>query len=94
MPSIFEGISLTTIEAMACLIPSVLYNVPGLCDFNQEKECSELIAEDYHILAKTVIELFRNKERQQELIKNAKEFVDKKFYMKTNVKKIFELYKR
>ncbi len=94
MPSVFEGISLTTIEAMACLIPSVLYNVPGLRDFNKEKESSELIAENYHILAKTVIELYKNKERQQYLICNAKEFVDRNFYMETNVKRIFELYKK
>ena len=73
MPSVFEGISLTTIEAMACLIPSVLYNVPGLCDFNKEKECSESIVEDFHVLAKTVIELYRNKERQEYLKRNAKE---------------------
>lgn len=94
MPSVFEGISLTTIEAMACLIPSVLYDVPGLRDFNKEKECSELIAEDFHVLARTVIELYRNKERQEYLIKNAKEFVDRNFYMETNAKRIFELYKK
>lgn len=94
MTSIFEGISLTTIEAMACLIPTVLYNVPGLRDFNKTQKCSELIAEDYHLLANKIITLYKNKEKQTYLIKNAKEFVDNNFYMKTNVKKIFELYKK
>lgn len=94
MTSVFEGIPLTTIEAMACLIPSVLYDVPGLRDFNKEKVCSELIKEDYNILAKTIIELYNNKKRQEYLIDNAKEFVDRNFYMETNAKRIFELYKK
>ena len=94
MPSKHEGIPITTIEALGSMIPSILYNVPGLRDFNKEKECSELIKEDYLILAKTIIELYRNKERQQYLIQNAKEFVDRNFYMETNVKRIFELYKK
>lgn len=94
MSSKHEGIPITTIEAMGTMIPSILYNVPGLRDFNKEKECSELIMEDYHILAKTIIELYRNKERQKYLIHNAKKFVDQNFYMEINVKRIFELYKK
>lgn len=94
MTSRNEGISLTTIEAMACLIPSVLYNVPGLRDFNKEKECSELIPEDYKLLADTIIKLYKNKERQLYLINNAKELVNCHFYMETNAKRIFELYKK
>ena len=93
MPSRHEGIPITAIEAMACKIPAVLYDVPGLRDFNKEKECSELIAEDYHLLAKTIVNLYNDKERQKLLIENAKMFVDTHFYMETNARKIFELYK-
>lgn len=92
MPSRHEGIPITTIEAMGCKIPSILYNVPGLRDFNKEKKCAILIPEDYHILAKTVIELYQNKELQKQLTKNAKDFVDANFYMETNVNKIYKLY--
>lgn len=94
MTSRHEGISLTTIEAMACNIPAILYNVPGLRDFNREKECSELIAEDHLLLAQTIMKLNKDKARQLFLTKNAKAFVDKYFYMETNVNKIFDLYKR
>ena len=94
MPSKHEGIPITTIEAMACLIPSVLYNVPGLRDFNKEKECSEVIKEDCSVLAETIIKLYQDKKKQQYLTQNAKEFVDQNFYMETNVKQIFELYKK
>lgn len=92
MPSRFEGISITTIEAMACKIPAMLYDVPGLKDFNKEKKCAFIISEDYHILAKSIIELYQNQQKQQELIGNAKTLVDTKFYMETNAKQIYELY--
>ena len=94
MPSKHEGIPITTIEAMACEIPAILYNVPGLRDFNKEKECSELIAEDHLLLAQIIIKLYKDKARQLFLTKNAKEFVDSHFYMETNATKIFELYKK
>ena len=94
MPSKFEGISLTTIEAMACKIPAVLYDVPGLKDFNSEKECAVIIPEDFHALALKISELYLDKPLQQKLAKNAKEMVDGKFYMDTNAKKIYELYKK
>lgn len=94
MPSKHEGIPITTIEAMACEVPAILYNVPGLRDFNKKLECSELIAEDYKLLAQTIIKLYKDKERQLLMTQNAKSFVDSHFYMETNVKKIFELYKK
>ncbi|MDR2410473.1 MAG: glycosyltransferase family 4 protein [Bacteroidales bacterium] len=92
MTSIFEGISLTTIEAMACNIPAILYDVPGLRDFNKEKKCSILIEEDFTQLAESIIFLHNNKEKQKELTINAKQLVDSTFNMATNVSKIFELY--
>ena len=93
MPSKFEGIPITTIEAMACRIPAVLYNVPGLRDFNKETECSVLIAEDFHLLAKSVMELYEDKNRQKQLTDNAEIFVNGKFDMDKNVKKIYDLYR-
>lgn len=94
MPSKHEGIPITTIEAMACKIPCILYNVPGLRDFNKEKECSELIEENYNTLAEAILKLYNDKDRQRYLRENAKAFVDKNFFLETNVKKIFELYNK
>lgn len=92
MPSRYEGISITTIEAMGCCIPAILYDVPGLRDFNKEHECAVLIPEDAHLLAKNILELYKDHERQQRLVKRAKEFVDSKFNMDINARKIYELY--
>ncbi len=92
MPSKFEGISLTTIEAMVCEIPAVLYDVPGLRDFNKTVTCAKIIPEDYQELARAIIELHENKSEQQLLVTNGKVFVDREFNMAINAKKIVELY--
>lgn len=94
MSSQHEGVPITTIECMGCKVPAILYDVPGLRDFNKEKECSLLIPEDSHILAQSVMELYENKEKQTELTNNAKQFVDTYFNMEKNVKEIFELYQQ
>jgi glycosyltransferase involved in cell wall biosynthesis len=92
MPSRFEGIPITTIEAMGCNIPAILYNVPGLRDFNKEKECSLLIPEDYEHLAESIVSLSKEKAKQNELTMNAKQLVDTQFNMQMNATKIFEIY--
>lgn len=92
MTSRFEGISLTTIEAMACQIPCVLYDVPGLRDFNKQGKNSILIKEDYKLLAENVNYLAENQNLASLLTSNAKSFVDKNFNMNINARAIFELY--
>jgi glycosyltransferase involved in cell wall biosynthesis len=92
MPSKFEGISLTTIEAMACEIPAILYDVPGLKDFNKTGENSVIIPEDYHELAQAVITLFKNDNLKYTLKTNAKKYVDNNYNMETNASLVYQLY--
>ena len=92
MTSQLEGISLTTIESMACKTPAVLYNVQGLREFNKESTCSALVPEDHIQLAENIIRLHENKALQEELTKNACQFVHRHFDMRKNVSEIFQLY--
>jgi glycosyltransferase involved in cell wall biosynthesis len=92
MTSRFEGISLTTIEAMACEIPAILYDVPGLRDFNKQEENSILIAEDFHLLAQKIISLSTNPTEANVMVNRAKHFVNVQFSMENNSAQIFELY--
>ena len=92
MPSMHEGIPITTIECLACGIPTILYDVPGLHDFNQEEECSILIKEDYHLLAQTVLSLFNDPAKQQRVTDNGLKLVHRKYDMQTNATEIFKLY--
>jgi glycosyltransferase involved in cell wall biosynthesis len=94
MPSKFEGISITTIEAMACGIPSILYDVPGLRDFNKNGENSILIPEDYQLLARNVLSLIVDIKKANTISSNALTFVNNQFDMKTNVENIFKIYNK
>jgi len=93
MPSKFEGISITTIEAMACKVPTLLYDVPGLKDFNKTIETTTLIEEDYEALAKNVIAFYNDEKKLNKYTVNAYNFVNEQFDMKKNVFKICGLYK-
>lgn len=94
MTSQFEGISITTIEAMACRIPAILYDVPGLRDFNSQQECAMLIEADHHILAKSILSLYSNKSYAERLKNDAYKRVNTIYNMDVNVGKIVELYKK
>jgi glycosyltransferase involved in cell wall biosynthesis len=92
MPSKFEGISITTIEALGCCIPAVLYDVPGLRDFNSKGETSLLIPEDYKSIVDGVAFLINNPSTVEKLTSNGKKFVDAYFSMHKNALEIFKLY--
>jgi glycosyltransferase involved in cell wall biosynthesis len=92
MPSKFEGISLTTIEALACKIPSILYDVPGLKDFNIDSECSILIEDDSNSLLGTILNLKSDFEKQDLIKNNGEELVKRKYFLESNVKCIFSIY--
>lgn len=94
MPSRYEGIPITTIEAMACKIPCVLYNVPGLRDFNNELDCCRLIEESPEKLAEAIVELYRNNDEKNRLIENAYTFISRHFDVEENAKKIFSIYEK
>lgn len=92
MTSKFEGISITTIEAMACKIPTILYNVPGLKDFNNIMQTTTLIKDDYTVLAEKIIAFYLDSNKFNKYTINAYDFVHEHYNMKKNVMKIFNLY--
>lgn len=92
MTSKFEGIPITTIEAMACGIPTILYDVPGLRDFNNELNSSILIKEDIRLLSKCILTLVDDKILKRTIVNNAFITVEKKFRLKVNANQIFNIY--
>ncbi|MBO9584154.1 MAG: glycosyltransferase family 4 protein [Flavobacterium sp.] len=93
MTSRFEGISITTIEAMACKIPTILYDVQGLRDFNKEGNNSFLIPEDFRELSKKVIEIRHEKSNKAlNVIESANKLINDKYKMQNNVSSIYNLY--
>lgn len=92
MPSTNEGMPITAIETMGCKIPTILYDVPGLRDFNNNGENSILIPEDYKVLAEKVIFLNNHPEEGFRIANSAKNMVDECYNMEKNALKIYELY--
>lgn len=92
MPSKHEGIPITTIETMACKIPTILYNVPGLRDFNSESLSSILIDEKPEEILHAIQRLEKDQALKQEMTENAFSQVTSKYYLPNNVKQIYKLY--
>ncbi len=92
MTSKFEGISVTTIEAMACGIPAVLYNVPGLKDFNANGKNSKLINEEFREIPRAIFEILEDKNKTTRMSKRAREFVNSVFNLDVNANEIYKLY--
>lgn len=93
MPSMFEGISITTIEAMACEVPCLLYDVPGLRDFNNLMQTSIIIKPSFDLLAKGIVDVFEGKYDLAKLTGNGQLFVRQFFSKVNNSRQIFQLYR-
>ncbi len=92
MTSRFEGLSIASIEAMGCHLPSILYNSPGLRDLIHGNDNGFLIPEDPQILAEKILHLYRSPELAARQADQALKFVRRHFSMKTNVSKLIQLY--
>ena len=92
MTSRYEGVAITAIEAMACKIPCILYDVAGLRDFNCEEQCSILIPEDTDMLANKIIELSNDEELKNRLSDKGEALVHRKYFMEHNVRQIYQMY--
>lgn len=93
MPSDFEGLSISAIEAMACEIPCVFYNSPGLRELMPGLQFKKyLIEKDYKNIVSTVLGLKTNTASKEELIKLAKDNVTRHYEMRKNVNTLISLY--
>lgn len=92
MTSKYEGLSIAGIEAMACGLPSILYNSPGLRDLITNDDNGFLIEQNYGYLANKIIEFQQNPDLIKTKSQSAIEFVNKNFSMESNVLKIIQLY--
>ena len=57
MPSLYEGLGIAALEALACGVPSVLADVPGLRDVHPPTESVRLVSPDAASVAAAVTDL-------------------------------------
>lgn len=92
MTSRFEGLSNATVDALACHIPAILYDVTGLRDFNISGENVKLIPESPQCLAEVIKRLYNDRQEMNTLADKGYELVTHKYgsrYCIDNLMKTF-----
>lgn len=92
MTSKFEGLTIAGIEAMACGLPSILYNSPGLRDLITNNDNGFLIEPDHKLIAEKICEYINSSKLLKEKSELSLQFVNQHFSMTKNVQKIIQLY--
>ena len=93
MPSKFEGLSISSLEAMACGLPSVLYNSVGLRDLITDDNNGFLIDHDYEVMADKVLFLREHPSLAEKMAQQALIFVNSEFSISKSVNLLVDLYK-
>jgi len=97
LPSLFEGHPKTLIEAMACGLPVIGANSPGIREIIRDGENGLLCGVDVGSIQETVTKLLKDPELQQRLARNARDFVVENFSLNRIVEKelsLLEVYGR
>lgn len=77
LPSLWEGMPMTLIEAMGTGLPIVASKVGGIVDMIKNNETGVLIDTNHQNIAAAVLKLIRNEKLRRKLGKNAKIAADK-----------------
>jgi glycosyltransferase involved in cell wall biosynthesis len=93
MTSKFEGLSIASVEAMACRLPLILYDAPGLRDLIQGDNNGLLIKPSHLELATALATLARDPAKRLAMGANASASANLNFGLNVNVSKIIELYR-
>ena len=81
-------IPLAVIEAMACEKPLILTDLEILKELGNQNNAVVIKKDDNHSLTNAILDLYQNKEKREQLGKNARKFCEENF----DVKNIAEVY--
>ena len=95
MPSRFEGLSIAMIEAMACGLPIIASDAPGLRTFIKHGQNGLLFpVEDHDALAKLIIELAEDRNLRVRLSHQARASFEMEYDMRKNIKTLYMLFRK
>ena len=95
MPSRYEGLSIAMIEAMACSLPIVASDAPGLRDYIKNEQNGLLFpVEDHKALAERIQRLANDKKLRVKLSHGARKSFEREYNMRRNVKSLDMLFRK
>jgi glycogen synthase len=91
----YEGLSIAMIEAMACGLPIIASDAPGLRNFVNHEENGLLFpVQDYKALAKHIRLLATDKRKKAGLSRSARQSFEVEYDMRRNIKLLDRLFRR
>lgn len=95
MPSLYEGLSIAMIEAMACGLPIIASAAPGIKDFIKNEQNGLLFpVQDHKALAQRILRLVNNEDMRTQLSQGARESFEKEYDMRRNIKSLDMLFRK
>ena len=95
MPSRYEGLSIAMIEAMACGLPIVASDAPGLTDYIDHEQNGLLFpVEDHKALAERILQLAKDEKLRSALSRGDRESFERQYDMRRNIKFLDTLFRR
>jgi glycosyltransferase involved in cell wall biosynthesis len=92
MPSDFEGLGNALLEAMACGIPCIGYNVSGIRDLITDKVNGYIIPNSEDSLSETIVHIVGHIDEGRLLALKARTFVESEYSIIQGVEKFMEVY--
>jgi glycosyltransferase involved in cell wall biosynthesis len=95
MPSRYEGLSIAMIEAMACGLPIIASDAPGLKTYITHGENGLLFPiEDHKAMAKCILQLSEDGNIRETLSLGARESFEKEYNMRKNIKSLDMFFRK
>ncbi|MCK4554005.1 glycosyltransferase [Candidatus Parcubacteria bacterium] len=92
MPSDYEGIGISKLEAMYCGLPLVVYDNNGVRDFVEDGKNGFLVSPNPRAIGEAIEKLILNKTLRKEMGKQARETVLQNFNMGKSLGKLMKIY--
>jgi glycosyltransferase involved in cell wall biosynthesis len=95
LTSLWEGLPISALEAMAASLPVVVTNTGGIAEIIREGKTGFLVfPDDMRIMADKVIYLLKDKNLRNQIGQNSKDSLDSDFFLENMIKQTEDFYQK